>query len=121
MDLLTGFSRPTDEISIYCPVRLCLGDRSFDGLLDSLDSRGGNFYVLTDDDPASPGTEARMALQKHRRGELLLGTGPSALRIPCRVRGMRFDEDGLYVYVGLRFMQEAYSDRRLGEFIAALW
>jgi hypothetical protein len=114
-------SHSPEEISIFCPVRLYLGHRSFDGLMDTLDTRGGNFFVLTDDEPSGPGSEARIAMQRERRGELILKGGDRDLRIPCRVRGMHFDEDGMYVYVGLKFLLDGDEKRRLEGLIASLW
>jgi len=115
-------SQSPEEISIFCPVRLYLGHRSFDGLMDTLDFRGGTFYVLTDDELSEPGSDARLAMQGERRGELVLKGGDRDLRIPCRVRGMRFDDDGLYVYVGLRFqLPDGEDQRRLAALIASLW
>jgi hypothetical protein len=121
MDELPRLSNAPEEISIFCPVRLYLGHRSFDGLMDTIDSRGGTFYVLTDDEPSQPGSEPRLAMQRERRGELLLRGGDRDLRIPCRVRGMRFDDDGLYVYVGLNFLLDGEEKRRLESLIASLW
>jgi hypothetical protein len=38
------------------------------------------------------------------------------------VRGMRIDEDGLFVYLGLDFvLREDADKRRLDDFIASLW
>lgn len=112
----------TEEISTFCPVRLYLANRRFDGLLDTLDSRGGSFYVLTDEDRAQPGTPQRHLLQKESLVELAVGSSANELRIPCRVRGMRIDEDGLFVYLGLDFLlREDGEKRRLDDFIAALW
>jgi len=70
------------------------------------------FTYLTDEDPAHPGTEQRMTLQRERRGDLVLSTGEKELRIPCRVRGMHFDEDGLYMYVGLHFLLDSRIQKR---------
>lgn len=114
--------KPVEEISIFCPVRLYLGGRRFDGLLDTLDAKGGTFYMLTEETPAHPGSPERMALLKQRKMDLVLSGGDRELRIPCRVRGMHFDEDGLYVYVGLQFLEYGDADRRrLESFIASLW
>lgn len=121
MDELFRISNAPEEISTFCPVRLYLGHRSFDGLLDTLDARGGTFYVLTDDEPSAPGSEARLAMGRERRGELLIRGGERDLRIPFRVRGMRFDEDGLYVYVALRFELQGEDKRRMENLVAALW
>ncbi|GEM_PF-2365345 len=113
---------PVEEISTFCPVRLYLANRRFDGLLDTLDTKGGSFYVLTDDDLASPGTTQRNLLQKETQVELAIGSSENELRIACKVRGMRIDEDGLFVYLGLDFQLREDSDkRRLDDFIASLW
>ncbi|MDB5104681.1 MAG: hypothetical protein JWP91_2370 [Fibrobacteres bacterium] len=113
---------PTEEISTFCPVRLYLANRRFDGLLDTLDAKGGSFYVLTDDEPPQQGSRHRSSLQKETRVELAIGSSESELRIPCNVRGMRIDEDGLFMYVGLDFLLREDADkRRLGDFIASLW
>jgi hypothetical protein len=115
-------SSHAEEIHIFCPVRFYLGRQAFDGLLDTLDVRGGTFYVLTEESPAVPGTEQRMTLQRERKGEIVLRQGDGGLRIPCRVRGIRFDEDGLYMYVGVNFSLEQEADkRRLNELIGNLW
>ncbi len=111
-----------EEIHIFCPVRLYLGRQVFDGLLDTLDSRGGTFFVMTEENPAVPGTEQRRTLQRERKGELVLQHPAGALRIPTRVRGIRFDEDGLYMYVGLRFLLATEEEkRRLNDLIGTLW
>lgn len=122
MDDSRRTSASIEEISIFCPVRLHFGGRRFDGVMDTLDSRGGTFYILTEEEPPHLGTEGRLALQRERRMDLVLGEGLAALRIPCRVRGMHFDEDGLFVYVGLCFLsQDAEAKKRLDGFIGALW
>jgi hypothetical protein len=122
MDGATPSLNSNEEISTFCPVRLYLANRRFDGLLDTLDSRGGSFYVLTDDDLAQPGTPRRQLLQKETLVELAIGSGANELRIPCKVRGMRIDEDGLFVYLGLDFLlREDAEKRRLDDFISALW
>lgn len=111
-----------EEIHIFCPVRLYLGRQVFDGLLDTLDARGGTFWVMTEDRPAEPGTEQRKTLQRERKGELVLQHPEGVLRIPSRVRGIHFDEDGLYMYVGLRFLLETEEEnRRLQDLIGTLW
>jgi hypothetical protein len=122
MDEPASAPNPIEEISIFCPVRLYLGSRRFDGLLDTLDSKGGTFYMLTEEAPAHPGSQERMALLKQRTVDLVLSGGQKEMRISCRVRGMHFDEDGLYIYVGLRFLLEKDEDKRkLDDFIASLW
>lgn len=122
MDGVTPLLNPAEEISTFCPVRLYLANRRFDGLLDTLDSKGGSFYVLTDNDLPQPGSKERHALQMETSVELAIGSSASELRIPCRVRGMRIDEDGLFAYVGLDFViSEDSVKRRLEEFIASLW
>lgn len=114
-------SRP-EEIHIFCPVRLYLGRQTFDGLMDTLDARGGTFYVLTEENPTVPGCEQRMTLQRERKGEIVIQHSVGALRIPCRVRGIRFDEDGLYMYVGLNFLLESEEEKRkLNELFGTLW
>jgi hypothetical protein len=111
-----------EEISTFCPVRLYLGNRRFDGLLDTLDSKGGSFYVLTDEDLPKLGTPKRTDMQMETRVELAIGSSENELRILCRVRGMRIDEDGLFVYLGLDFILGEDADkRRLDDFIASLW
>jgi hypothetical protein len=113
---------PAGEISTFCPVRLYLAHRRFDGLLDTLDSKGGSFYVLTDGEAPRPGTRQREDLEMETRVELAFGAQESELRIACRVRGMRIDEDGLFMYVGLEFLLGHELDRRrLDQFIASLW
>lgn len=115
-------SSHAEEIHIFCPVRFFLGRQAFDGLLDTLDVRGGTFYVLTEENPAVPGTEQRLTLQRERKGEIALRHGEGGLRIPCRVRGIRFDEDGLYMYVGVNFLLESGEvKRRLDGLFATLW
>jgi hypothetical protein len=122
MDGVSPLTNSAEEISTFCPVRLYLANRRFDGLLDTLDSKGGSFYVLTDNDLPQPGSKERMALQMETRVELAIGPSQSELRIPCQVRGMRIDEEGLFAYVGLDFMiVEESVKRRLEDFIAALW
>jgi hypothetical protein len=122
MDGVTPLSNPAEEISTFCPVRLYLANRRFDGLMDTLDSKGGNFYVLTDDDLPQPGSKERVALQRETRVELAIGSAASELRIPCRVRGIRIDEDGFFAYLGLDFIiNEDSVRRRLEGFIASLW
>jgi hypothetical protein len=114
-------SRPED-IHIFCPVRFYLGRQTFDGLMDTLDLHGGTFYVLTEENPAEPGTEQRYTLQRERKGEIVIQHGQGALRIPCRVRGIRFDEEGLYMYVGVNFLLESDEEkRRLNGLIGTLW
>lgn len=114
-------SRP-EEIHIYCPVRLYLGRQAFDGLMDTLDASGGTFYVMTEENPAVTGSEQRITLQRERKGELVLQHGMGAMRIPCRVRGIRFDPDGLYMYVGVNFLLDSEGDkRRLNELFGTLW
>lgn len=111
-----------EDISTFCPVRLYLANRRFDGLLDTLDAKGGSFYVLTDADFPEPGTRQRDSLKSETRVELAFGSSESELRIPCRVRGMRIDEDGLFMYLGLDFLIGPDPEkRRLDEFIASLW
>ena len=106
------------EISTFCPVRLYLANRRFDGLLDTLDARGGSFYVLTDNEPS----QTRSRLQAESRVELAIGSLENELRITCRVRGMRIDEDGLFIYLGLDFLLGGDAEkRRLDDFIACLW
>jgi hypothetical protein len=119
-------SNPTlnlaEEISTFCPVRLYLANRRFDGLLDTLDSKGGSFYVLTDEELAQPGSPQGVLLRKENLVELAIGSSEHELRIPCKVRGMRIDEDGLFVYLGLDFvLREDADKRRLEDFIASLW
>ncbi|MDQ3002857.1 MAG: hypothetical protein M3Y08_16540 [Fibrobacterota bacterium] len=122
MDGVIPRLNPVEEISTFCPVRLYLANRRFDGLLDTLDSKGGNFYVLTDNDPPRSGSKERIALQMETRVELAIGSSQKELRILCLVRGMRIDEDGLFAYVGLNFMIGDESvRRRLDDFISALW
>ncbi len=122
MDVQYRSAQYVEEISTFCPVRFYLGSRCFDGLLDSLDSKGGKFFLLTEDGSSFPGTQLRDAFTKESRGDLMLGAGENGQRIPCRVRGMSIDEDGLFAYVGLAFELETDRDRRkLDEFIAALW
>ncbi|MEO6096657.1 MAG: PilZ domain-containing protein [Fibrobacteria bacterium] len=111
-----------EEISTFCPVRLYLANRRYDGLLDTLDSKGGSFYVLTDEDLARAGSPQSLMLQKENLVELAIGSFGHELRIACKVRGMRIDEDGLFVYLGLDFvLGEDKDKRRLDEFIASLW
>jgi hypothetical protein len=111
-----------EEINTFCPVRLYLANRRFDGLLDTLDSRGGSFYVLTDNEMLQPGSRQRAAMQMETRVELAVGPSQHELRIACRVRGMRMDEDGLFVYLGLDFLIGGEAEkRRLDEFCASLW
>jgi hypothetical protein len=113
---------PAEEISTFCPVRLYLANRRFDGLLDTLDPKGGSFYVLSDADFPQPGTRQRNTLEMETRVELAFGSSENELRIPCRVRGMRIDEDGLFMYLGLDFLiGQDLERRRLDEFIASLW
>jgi hypothetical protein len=115
-------SGSAEEISTFCPVRLYLANRRFDGLLDTLDPKGGSFYVLTDNELTRPGSKMRAALQMESRVELAVGPPVHELRIACRVRGMRMDEDGLFVYLGLDFLFSGESEkRRLDEFCASLW
>jgi hypothetical protein len=78
-----------EEISTFCPVRLYLANRRFDGLLDTLDSKGGSFYVLTDEELAQPGSPRGVLLQKENLVELAIGSSENELRIACKVRGMR--------------------------------
>jgi hypothetical protein len=111
-----------EEISIFCPVRFYLGSRHFDGLLDTLDSKGGTFFLLTEEEQPHHGTAIRDAFKSETCGDLVLGSRENGIRIPCRVRGMRIDEDGLYAYIGLHFLLESDREKiRLEEFIAALW
>lgn len=122
MEHVISAQNPPEEISIFCPVRLYLANRRFDGLLDTLDAKGGAFYILTDDDPAAAGLLGGLGAGVESRGELALGAAANEFRIPFRLRGMRIDEDGLYAYAGLAFAIEEEADRRrLGEFIASLW
>jgi hypothetical protein len=110
------------EISTFCPVRMYLAHRRFDGLLDTLDSKGGSFYVLTEGDVPRPGTRQREALEMETRVELAFGPPESELRIACRLRGMRIDEDGLFMYIGLDFLLADDLDRRrLDQYTASLW
>ena len=121
MDGVIPSLNPVEEISTFCPVRLYLANRRFDGLLDTLDSKGGSFYVLTDDVMAQPGAVPHN-LQKESQVELAIGSSENELRISCRVRGMRMDEDGLFVYLGLDFLlREDAEKRRLDDYIASLW
>jgi hypothetical protein len=122
LDGVTPSLDAAGEISTFCPVRLFLAHRRFDGLLDTLDARGGSFYVLTDGDVPQPGTRKREDLEMETRVDLAFGPPESELRIGCKVRGMRIDEDGLFMYVGLDFLFEGDSDRRrLDSFISSLW
>jgi hypothetical protein len=122
LDGVTPSLDPGGEISTFCPVRLYLAHRRFDGLLDTLDAKGGSFYVLTEGDVPRPGTRQREDLEKETCADLLFGPPEGELRIPCKVRGMRIDEDGLFMYVGLDFNFDGELDRRrLEGFIASLW
>lgn len=122
MDGVTDPPLPAEEISTFCPVRLYLANRRFDGVLDTLDAKGGSFYVLTDPDFPEPGTRQRNNLELESRVELAFGSSASELRIPCRVRGLRIDEDGLFMYLGVDFLlAQDLEKRRLDEFIASLW
>lgn len=113
---------PAGEISTFCPVRLYLTHRRFDGLLDTLDSKGGSFYVLTEGDVPRPGTRQRDDLEMETRADLAFGPPEGELRIACRVRSLRIDEDGLFLYIGLDFLLDHEMDRRrLDHFIASLW
>jgi hypothetical protein len=115
-------SKFAEEISIFCPVRFYLGSRHFDGLLDTLDSKGGTFFILTEDEQPHHGTPIRESFQSETKGDLVIGRGGNGIRIPCRVRGMRIDEDGLYAYIGLQFLiQTDREKKRLEEFISSLW
>ena len=115
-------SKNSEEVSIFCPVRFYLGSRHFDGLLDTIDGKGGTFFLLTEDEPPYPGTEIRESFQTETRGDLILGQGANGLQIPCRVRGIRLDADGLFAYIGLHFIIENEAEKnRLDEFIASLW
>lgn len=122
MDGVTPSLLPSEEISTFCPVRLYLANRRFDGLLDTLDSKGGSFYVLTDADFPEPGSRQRNNLELESHVELAFGASANELRIPCRVRGMRIDDDGLFMYLGLDFLlAQDLEKRRLDDFIASLW
>jgi hypothetical protein len=122
MDGVSPLLNSAEEISTFCPVRIYLANRRFDGLLDTLDGKGGSFYLLTDNDLPQSGSRERADLQRETRGELAIGSLENELRIPCRVRGMRIDEDGLFAYLGLDFrISEDAVRRRLDEFIASLW
>lgn len=122
MDGVTPSLHTAEEISTFCPVRLYLANRRFDGLLDTLDAKGGSFYVLTDQDFPEAGTRQRNNLETETRVELAFGSSERELRIPCRVRGMRIDDDGLFMYLGLDFLLEQdLEKRRLDDFIASLW
>ena len=122
LDGVSPSLNPAGEINTFCPVRLYLAHRCFDGLLDTLDSKGGSFYVLTDGDVPRPGTRQRDALEMETRVALAFGPAESELRIPCKVRGMRIDEDGLFMYVGLDFLPDRETERRrFDEYIASLW
>ncbi|MDB5047697.1 MAG: hypothetical protein JWO30_768 [Fibrobacteres bacterium] len=122
MDRVIPLLNPAEEISTFCPVRLYLANRRFDGLLDTLDSKGGNFYVLTDNEPPQQGSRQRSDIQMETTVELAIGSSENELRITCRVRGMRIDEDGLFVYLGLDFLFGGDAEkRRLDDFIASLW
>ena len=115
-------SRSEEQISIFCPVRFYLGSRHFDGLLDTLDSKGGTFFILTEDEQPHHGTPIRESFKTETRGDLVIGGRENGIRIPCRVRGMRLDQDGLYAYIGLNFVLETEREKiRLEEFIASLW
>ncbi len=114
--------RAAEEISIFCPVHFYLGSRRFDGLLDTLDSLGGTFFLFTEDEQPHQGTPIRESFQMEMWGELVLGSKENGFQIPCRVRGVRLDEDGLYAYIGLHFVLDSDQERRrLKEFIALLW
>jgi hypothetical protein len=122
MEYETSAQNPPGEISIFCPVRLYVANRRFDGLLDTVDAKGGGLYILTDDDPAAAGLLGGLGSGAESRGELALGTAKNEFRIPFRLRGMRIDDDGLYAYARLAFDIEEEADRRrLEEFIASLW
>jgi hypothetical protein len=122
MDGVNPLASPAEEISTFCPVRLYLANRRFDGLLDTLDSKGGTFYVLTDNEPSQTDSRQRVNLQMETQVELAIGSSENELRIACKVRGMRIDEDGLFVYLGLEFLLGSdLEKRRLDDFIAALW
>ena len=113
---------PAEEISTFCPVRLYLANRRFDGLLDTLDSKGGSFYVLTDNEPSKAEAHRKTDLHMETRVELAIGSSENELRIACKVRGMRVDEDGLFIYLGLDFLLGGEQEkRRLDDFIASLW
>jgi len=114
--------RSDDEISIFCPVRFYLGSRHFDGLLDTLDHLGGTFFILTEDEQPHYGTEIRESFKTETLGDLVIGSGENGIRVPCRVRGMRIDEDGLFAYIGLHFILNNEREKiRLEEFVASLW
>jgi hypothetical protein len=122
LDGTTPFLDAAGEISTFCPVRLFLAHRRFDGLLDTLDSKGGSFYVLTEGEVPKPGTRQREDLEMETRADLAFGPPEGELRIACRVRGLRIDEDGLFMYVGLDFLLGHGMDRRrLDQYIASLW
>ena len=122
MEAQSRSSHPEETISIFCPVRFYLGSRHFDGLLDTLDSKGGTFFILTEDEQPHHGTAIRESFKTETRGDLVLGSRENGIRIPCKVRGMRIDEDGLYAYIGLNFVLETEQEKnRLEEFIASLW
>ncbi len=111
-----------EEISTFCPVRLYLANRRFDGLLDTLVAKGGFFYVLTDGEMLRQGSLERDRILAESRVELAFGSPENELRIPCRVRGMRVDEEGLYAYMGVDFLFErGFPRRRLASRNASLW
>lgn len=115
-------NRIAEEINTFCPVRFYIGSRYFDGLLDTVDSKGGTFFILTEDEQPLQGTPVRLAFETEAFGDLVLGTRKEAIRVPCRIRGIHIDHDGLFAYIGLDFILETESEKnRLADFVSALW
>jgi hypothetical protein len=118
-------SRPiriAEEINTFCPVRFFIGSRHFDGLLDTVDSKGGTFFILTEEEQPHYGTAVRHVFETEGFGDLILGTPDHGIRVACRIRGIHIDQDGLFAYIGLDFIQETEIEKhRLEIFVSSLW
>ncbi len=132
MDSTLGLSVTTwmDEVSIFCPVEVITGSRVYDGLLDHIDGDGGRFYILTGEaredsmvsgDGVVP-EDGRPVVVPGQKIVLFIHAFGKHFHLPCRVRKLSFDDDGLFVYASLKFLApDGTTQKRLVEYLSSLW
>lgn len=123
-----------DEVSIFCPVEVITDSCVYDGLLDHIDGDGGRFYILTTETqegvPASDSVLGsadapemdRPAVVVGQKVVLFIHAFGKHFHLPCRVRRISADEDGLFVYANLKFLApDGTTQKRLVEYLSSLW
>ncbi len=108
-----------EEVCTFCPVQLMAGGYCFQGVWDTLQSVGGGFFFLANNN----GFDTQLPELKIRQiVDIGIYLGRGNLEIPCKVQELFYDTDGAYVYAQLRFL--ALDDKRRQEikhWLGLLW